>query len=348
MISWRMKVMWRIVAALAVTATTATANADWELNENFSGSFEEPWVAGFDGAPNGTFETLDGAQVFRMTNTLDAGEQVGYIGVQALDGIDGVLEARFNTLTQDTTRVDGLFRLSLRGVSNPGTEVVIHFFGGDFSESRIVGFGSSFDGSINVPFDYQNNTWYRFRIVSSGSLLRASVYDDTGAVELIGHTFSHSLADLDTAYRPAFSQFMGLPNGLITDAAVDRLYTISEPDAQTWYRDVDGDGYGNPNDSTQAPEQPTGYVADNTDCDDNDPAVNPGATEICDDGTDNDCDGLADSDDADCGEPPCLFPPPPLDEICGVCLVPGSLITLWSLCGMRLHSRRRLPGGIGR
>ena len=38
------------------------------------------------------------------------------------------------------------------------------------------------------------------------------------------------------------------------------------------------------------------------DCDDNDPAVNPGATEICDDGINNDCDFY----DVDCDDPDCI------------------------------------------
>jgi len=41
------------------------------------------------------------------------------------------------------------------------------------------------------------------------------------------------------------------------------------------------------------------YVLD--DCDDGDPAVNPDALEVCDNGIDDDCDGDVDGDDADCG-----------------------------------------------
>ena len=45
--------------------------------------------------------------------------------------------------------------------------------------------------------------------------------------------------------------------------------------------------------SSMACDQPAGSVADNTDCDDTEYTVNPGAAEICDD-QDNDCDGSGD------------------------------------------------------
>jgi len=72
--------------------------------------------------------------------------------------------------------------------------------------------------------------------------------------------------------------------------------TIDEDDAtdaSTWYADVDGDGYGDSGSSRTACEQPSNHESDGSDCDDSDGAVNPAASEVCEDGVDNDCDGTS-------------------------------------------------------
>ena len=68
-------------------------------------------------------------------------------------------------------------------------------------------------------------------------------------------------------------------------------------DTPTWYIDADSDGFGTSTLTLNQCTQPTGYVSDNTDCNDLLAAANPSATEVCD-GADNDCDGAVDDDDS--------------------------------------------------
>jgi len=85
-------------------------------------------------------------------------------------------------------------------------------------------------------------------------------------------------------------------DGLIDDADP----TVHPQSFADWYEDGDGDGYAG-GASTRSCSAPLGgsWSADDLDCNDQDPAINPGADEVCDNNmTDEDCDGLADDDDS--------------------------------------------------
>lgn len=68
-------------------------------------------------------------------------------------------------------------------------------------------------------------------------------------------------------------------------------------DAPMWWKDVDLDGYGDPNDTQQLHcLGTTGWVTNDGDCGPDDPLVNPDQTFDGGDGVDNDCDGSVDED----------------------------------------------------
>ena len=70
------------------------------------------------------------------------------------------------------------------------------------------------------------------------------------------------------------------------------LESWSSPNKETYYRDFDGDGYGNPEIPLASSLQPSGYISNSSDCDDNDSTIHPGAQETWEDGIDQDCDGF--------------------------------------------------------
>jgi len=84
-----------------------------------------------------------------------------------------------------------------------------------------------------------------------------------------------------------------------SEASFDFEFTFV---STTYYADFDGDGFGDPNNSIAECDALSGYVLDNTDCDDTDPNRFPGNSEICGDGIDNNCDNVIDEG---CTTEPC-------------------------------------------
>ncbi len=111
-------------------------------------------------------------------------------------------------------------------------------------------------------------------------------------------------AQLVVIQSPAAGALVGLgahpvtitvQDGSDNSASVTATFTVTGA-ATTYYRDSDGDTYGNSavTATSCAGGAPAGFVANATDCNDANAAVHPGAVEVCGDGIDNNCSGAID------------------------------------------------------
>jgi hypothetical protein len=107
------------------------------------------------------------------------------------------------------------------------------------------------------------------------------------AIATSPYTFSVSPSETTTYTLVALSDSQGTATS--SDLSGSAMVTVTP--LITYYADSDGDGYGNAAISQQACVPPANYVTDNTDCNDTNASIYPGATEICYDGIDQNCDG---------------------------------------------------------
>jgi hypothetical protein len=207
-----------LLGSFPVAAQTTTV-----FQEDFNGGFGNTWTSNsaqwpasgntFVGAPTGSFSTVGTSQVYLMDTYFPKNQEyAGLLSQASIPASTTEVEARVNTLTQDLQHLDGLFSLSLIDSANPSNYLSFGFFSGNYSTTPLFDWGSSMGDSGETSFAYVSNTWYRFRLTqTSPNQVQVAIYDDTGRAELIGHTFSFSLADLGGSFNIGISQGVGIP-----------------------------------------------------------------------------------------------------------------------------------------
>jgi beta propeller repeat protein len=133
----------------------------------------------------------------------------------------------------------------------------------------------------------------------------ASIYFHDGDLDGYGDASSSGLfcsapasyvadsSDCNDLYPEVFPGNPEVCDGLDNDC--DGVIDNDSGAPTNFYADSDTDGFGDPDNVVTACDAPPGYVADNTDCDDDDITSYPDGDEVCD-GSDNNCDGRYDED----------------------------------------------------
>jgi len=225
-----------------------------------------------DGALSVTFEP----------NLISVGTNDLYVGSQGINGFLAMSKEEITeaAIVNEDLDGDGYDKITDCDDNNPDVHPAAFEYCGDEIDNNC-------DGQVDEDTAEDADTWYPDNDGDDYGVEGNTTVSCTQPEGFADNTNDCDDADA-TVYPGAIEACDDVDNdcnGLIDDDAP----------TQTWYGDKDRDGYGNPA-VTKVACSPTidWWVLVAGDCADQNPAVNPGATEDCSGGVDNDCDGDVD------------------------------------------------------
>lgn len=163
--------------------------------------------------------------------------------------------------------------------------------------------GGDFGSQANHPFCLTASTITADFSADNQNVCAGSTVNftdqSTGGPTSWSWTFTGGTPSISNSQNPAityntpgtYAVSLTADNGSTNDTETINSYiTVT---SNTYYLDSDNDGFGDDNFAITGCTAPSGFVSQGGDCAPLNPAIFPGATEICD-GLDNDCDGAID------------------------------------------------------